>query len=326
MKATREAFGEEIVKLGKKNKSIVVLDADLASATMTKFFKKEYPKRFFDMGIAEQDMMGTAAGLAISGKVPFACTFAIFAAGRAYEQVRNAIAYPNLNVKIIGSHAGLTVGEDGASHQAIEDISLMRTMPNMVVLSPCDEVETKWAVDFASTYEGPTYIRLTRPKVESVYGENAELQVNGIDEKETAKIQKRNLKPRFEFGKAVVHGSGKDATIIATGVEVQEALKAREELLKEGINVRVLDIHTIKPIDEETIMKCAQETNKIVTIEDHSIIGGLGSAVCEVLSEKYPCRVKRMGIKDKFGESGKWHELLEREGLVAKDIIKAIKE
>ncbi len=325
MKATREAYGEELAKLGKKNKNIVVLDADLAGATMTKHFKKEYPKRFFDMGIAEQDMMGTAAGLVISGKVPFASTFAIFACGRAYEQVRNAIAYPKLNVKVVGTHAGLTVGEDGASHQAIEDISLMRTMPNMVVLSPCDEEETKWAVDFASKYEGPVYLRLTRPKVENIYGENAEIIVNGFDEKETTKIQKRNIKPKFEFGKAVIHGSGKDATIIATGVEVQEALKARESLLKEGINVRVLDIHTIKPIDEEAIIKCAKETNKIITIEDHSVIGGLGSAVCEVLSENYPVKVTRMGVKDKFGGSGKWHELLEKEGLVAEDIIKVVK-
>ena len=325
MKATRESYGEALEKLGKKNKDIVVLDADLAGATMTKKFKALYPKRFFDMGIAEQDLMGTAAGFAIGGKIPFASTFAIFAAGRAYEQIRNSIAYPNLNVKIVATHAGLSVGEDGASHQALEDISLMRTIPNMIVMSPCDDFETKWAIDWASKYEGPVYIRLTRPKIESIYGENPELQVLESDEKQLYKEQKRNLKPKFEIGKMIVHGNGKDGTIFATGIEVQEALKAKNELAKQNINIRVVDVHTIKPIDKETILKCAKETDKIITVEDHSIIGGLGSAICEVLSEEYPAKVIRMGIKDEFGTSGKWHEVLEKYGITSKDIINNIK-
>lgn len=324
MKATRTSFGEMLETLGKKNKDIVVLTADLADSTQTIKFKNSYPKRFFDVGIAEQNLMGTSAGLAISGKVPFASTYAIFAAGRAYEQIRNSIAYPNLNVKIAASHAGLTVGEDGASHQSVEDISLMRTMPNMVVLSPCDDVETKWATEWATRYYGPVYIRLTRPKVESIYGENCEIEVLENDAKLQAIEKKRNLKPKFEFGKMVVHGEGIDATVFATGVEVQEALKAKNELLKQNINIRVVDVHTIKPIDKETIIQCAKETKKIITIEDHSIIGGLGSAVCEVLSEEYPTKVVRMGIQDTFGTSGKWHELLEHFGLTSKDIMEEV--
>ena len=324
MKATRESYGEALEKLGKKNKSIVVLDADLAEATQTKKFKKLYPKRFFDMGISEQDMIGTAAGFAIGGKIPFASTFAIFAAGRAYEQIRNSIAYPKLNVKIAATHAGLTVGEDGASHQAIEDFSLMRTVPNMIVLSPCDDLETKWAIEEASKINGPVYIRLTRPKVESIYGENPELAIKENDEKYKLRLQKHNIKPKFEIGKAIVHGNGTDATIFATGVEVQEALKAKNELAKQNINVRVVDVHTIKPIDKETIIKCAKETKKIITVEDHSIIGGLGSAVCEVLSEEYPKKVIRMGVQDKFGGSGKWHELLEKYEIDSKSIEKKV--
>ncbi len=320
MKATRESYGEALEILGKKNKNVVVLDADLANATMTKKFKALYPKRFFDMGIAEQDMMGTAAGFAIGGKVPFASTFAIFAAGRAYEQIRNSIAYPELNVKIVATHAGLTVGEDGASHQAIEDISLMRTMPNMTVISPCDDLETKWAIEAASKLNGPVYIRLTRPKVESIYGENPEIIASDDNEKE----QKRNIKPKFEIGKMLVHGEGTDATVFATGVEVQEALKAKNELKKQNISIRVVDVHTIKPIDKETIIKCAKETKKIIAVEDHSIIGGLGSAICEVLSEEYPTKVIRMGVQDTFGGSGKWHELLENFGLTSKNIIEKI--
>ena len=324
MKATRESYGEALEKLGKKNKEIVVLDADLANATMTKKFKALYPKRFFDMGIAEQDLMGTAAGFAIGGKIPFASTFAIFAAGRAYEQIRNSIAYPHLNVKVVATHAGLTVGEDGASHQAIEDISLMRTIPEMVVFSPCDDLETKWVIDWASKYDGPVYVRLTRPKVESIYGENPELEIIENDEKQRAKEQKRNIKPKFEMGKMIIHGNGTDATIFATGVEVQEALKAKNELSKKGINVRVVDVHTIKPIDKETIIKCAKETNKIITIEDHSVIGGLGSSICEVLSEEYPSKVIRMGVQDKFGTSGKWNELLEKYELNCKYIVEKV--
>lgn len=326
MKATRESYGEALEKLGKKNKNIVVLDADLANATMTKKFKALYPKRFFDMGIAEQDMIGTAAGFAIGGKIPFASTFAIFAAGRAYEQIRNSVAYPHLNVKIVATHAGLTVGEDGASHQAIEDISLMRTIPGMIVLSPCDDIETKWAIEWASKYDGPVYVRLTRPKVESIYGESPELEILENDVKQKEKEQKRNLKPKFEVGKMIVHGKGSDATIFATGVEVQEALKAKNELSKKGINIRVVDVHTIKPIDKDTIIKCAKETKKIYTVEDHSIIGGLGSSICEVLSEEYPVKVIRLGVKDEFGTSGKWNELLEKYELNCKNIVEKVQE
>lgn len=288
MKATRDSYGEALVELGKKNEKIVVLDADLATATKTIEFKKEFPNRFFDIGIAEQDMMGTAAGLALGGKIPFASTFAVFASGRAYDQIRNQICYSNLNVKIAATHAGITVGEDGASHQSLEDLALMRAIPNMTVFSPSDDLETKWAVEESVKIKGPVYIRLTRPKTEEIYKDMS----------------------RFCFGKAVTHGTGEDATIIATGVTAIESLKAQEILKNKGINVRVLDIHTIKPIDKEAIVKAAKETKHIVTVEDHSIIGGLGSTVCEVLSEEYPVKVTRMGINDEFGQSGKWDELM----------------
>ncbi len=303
MKATRESYGEELVELGKQNEDVVVLDADLAEATKTILFKKAFPDRFFDIGIAEQDMMGTAAGLGLSGKIPFASSFAIFAAGRAYEQVRNAIAYPNLNVKIVATHAGITVGEDGASHQSIEDLALMRGLPNMTVLSPCDDRETRWILKEALKKKGPVYIRLSRPKVLEVY-KDAE---------------------KFEWGKAIVHGDGKEAAILATGVAVQEALKAKEQLEKENIFIRVLDIHTIKPIDKLAIVKAAKETKKLITVEDHSVIGGLGSAVCEVLAEEYPTKVIRLGIQDTFGESGKCEELMEKYGINSEAIIKAVK-
>ncbi len=288
MKATRDSYGEALVELGKKNEKIVVLDADLATATKTIEFKKEFPNRFFDIGIAEQDMMGTAAGLALGGKIPFASTFAVFASGRAYDQIRNQICYSNLNVKIAATHAGITVGEDGASHQSLEDLALMRAIPNMTVFSPSDDLETKWAVEESVKIKGPVYIRLTRPKTEEIYKDMS----------------------RFCFGKVVTHGTGEDATIIATGVTAIESLKAQEILKNKGINVRVLDIHTIKPIDKEAIVKAAKETKHIVTVEDHSIIGGLGSTVCEVLSEEYPVKVTRMGINDEFGQSGKWDELM----------------
>lgn len=288
MKATRDSYGEALVELGKKNEKIVVLDADLATATKTIEFKKEFPNRFFDIGIAEQDMMGTAAGLALGGKIPFASTFAVFASGRAYDQIRNQICYSNLNVKIAATHAGITVGEDGASHQSLEDLALMRAIPNMTVFSPSDDLETKWAVEESVKIKGPVYIRLTRPKTEEIYKDMS----------------------RFCFGKIVTHGTGEDATIIATGVTAIESLKAQEILKNKGINVRVLDIHTIKPIDKEAIVKAAKETKHIVTVEDHSIIGGLGSTVCEVLSEEYPVKVTRMGINDEFGQSGKWDELM----------------
>ncbi len=304
MRATRESYGNALAELGKKYKNIVVLDADLAEATKTIEFKNKFPKRFFDIGIAEQDLMGTAAGLALEGKIPFASTFAIFAAGRAYEQIRNTIAYSNLNVKVAATHAGLTVGEDGASHQSIEDLALMRVIPGMTIFSPCDDLETRWAIEEAVKIDGPVYIRLTRPKVEDVYQD----------------------KKKFKFGKAIIHGNGKDATVIATGLMVQEALKAQKELSKDNIEIRVIDIHTIKPIDRDAIIKAAKETKKIITIEDHSIIGGLGSAVCEVLSEEFPTKVCRMGVKDEFGQSGKWNELLEAYGLTYEKIIEEVKK
>ena len=291
-----------MVELGKKYKDIVVLDADLATATKTINFKKEFPERFFDMGIAEQNLIGTAAGLALVGKIPFASTFAIFASGRAYDQIRNSICYSNLNVKIAATHAGVTVGEDGASHQALEDIALMRAIPNLIVLSPSDDIQTKYLLEEAVKYKGPVYLRLARPKTEEIYA-------YGTD---------------FNIGKAVQHGEGEDATIIATGVTVAEALKAQKILKDSNINVRVLDIHTIKPIDKESIIKVAKETKKIITVEDHNIVGGLGSAVCEVLSEEYPTKVIRLGINDEFGQSGKWDELMEYYGITSSKIIDTV--
>lgn len=302
MKATRESYGEALVDLGEKYEKIVVLDADLATATKTIGFKNKFPDRFFDMGIAEQDMMGTAAGLALGGKIPFASTFAIFASGRAYDQIRNGICYSNLNVKIAATHAGITVGEDGASHQALEDIALMRAIPNLMVISPSDDVQTKYLLEEVVKYNGPVYFRLARPKTEEIYDAGT----------------------KFELGKAVCHGDGKDATIIATGVTVAEALKAQKILEEKGINIRVIDVHTIKPIDKDAIVRAAKETDKIITIEDHSIIGGLGSTVCEVLSEECPKRVIRMGIKDEFGQSGKWDELMKHYQITCENIIATV--
>lgn len=299
MKATRESFGEALLELGKENDKIVVLDADLASSTKTNLFAKEFPKRFFEMGIAEQNMMATAAGLASCGKIAFASTFAVFAAGRAYDQIRNSICYPNLNVKVCATHAGITVGEDGATHQMLEDISLMRTLPNMKVLSTSDDKETKWAVNEISKIEGPCYLRLARVGTPDIYDENQ----------------------KFEFGKGIQIGDGKDATIFATGVTVSEAIKAKEELKKQGINVRVVDIHTIKPIDKDLIIKCAKETDKLISIEDHSIIGGLGTAISEVLTDEYPKKLIRLGIKDTFGKSGKVDELMKYYNITSEDII-----
>lgn len=286
--ATRESYGEELAKIGEENENIVVLDADLSSATKTGIFAKKFPNRFVNVGIAEQNLMGVAAGLSTFGKVPYTSTFAVFAAGRAYEQIRNSIAYPKLNVKICATHAGITVGEDGATHQMLEDLSLMRGLPNMTVISTSDDIETRWAVREISKIKGPVYLRLCRMATPVIYDENK----------------------HFEIGKGVQIGEGTDASIIATGVTVSEALKAQEILKESGINVRVIDIHTIKPIDRELIVKCAKETKKIITVEDHNIIGGLGSAVCEVLSEEYPTKVERMGIFDSFGRSGKAEELL----------------
>ncbi len=301
--ATRESFGKALVELGKGNENVVVLTADLAGATKTSLFEKEFPDRFINVGIAEQNMIGISAGLATTGKIPFASTFAMFAAGRAYDQIRNSVAYPKLNVKICGTHAGVTVGEDGATHQMLEDLSLMRSIPNMTVLCTSDDVQTKWAIKEMAKIDGPVYIRLARVATPVIYDENQ----------------------KFEIGKMVQIGDGTDATVFATGVEVAEALKAKEELEKENINIRVVDVHTIKPIDREMIIKCARETKKLITIEDHSIIGGLGTAVCEVLSEECPTKVVRMGMQDRFGKSGKAEQLLKYFKLDSQAIIEEIK-
>ena len=271
-KATRQSYGEALLELGKENKDVVVLDADLAGATKTELFAKEFPNRFFDMGIAEANMMATAAGIATCGKIAYASTFAVFAVGRAYDQIRNSICYPNLNVKICATHSGITVGEDGATHQMLEDLSMMRTLPNMTVLSTSDDVQTKYMVKEISKMQGPVYLRLARLATPIIYDENQ----------------------KFEIGKAVQMGEGTDGTVFATGVTVAEAIKAQEGLKGKGINIRVVDMHTIKPIDRETILKCAKETKKLISIEDHNVIGGLGSAISEVLTEEYPCKLIRM--------------------------------
>lgn len=300
--ATREAYSEALVELSKNDK-VVVLDADLSTATRTAIFKKVCPERFFDMGISEQDMMGTAAGLAVGGKIPFATTFAMFATGRAFEQIRNSIAYPRLNVKIAATHAGITVGPDGGTHQAIEDISLMRSIPNMVVLSPADDVEAKAAIYAAAEYYGPVYIRLGRLPTPTIHDENY----------------------KFELGKGEILRKGTDVAIIATGLMVAKALDAADKLKKEGINATVVNVHTIKPLDKELIVKVAKETGKVVTVEEHSVIGGLGSAVCEVLSQELPTKTKIIGVKDTFGQSGTPDELLEYYGLTVENIVKTAK-
>ena len=301
--ATRQSYGEALRDLGKENKNIVVLDADVSTATKTNIFAKEFPERFFDMGISEQDMMGTAAGFATCGKIPYASSFAVFASGRAYDQVRNSICYPKLNVKICATHSGVTVGEDGATHQMLEDISLMRGLPNMTVMCTSDDIETRWAVKEISKIQGPVYLRLCRLATPVIYNENQ----------------------KFEIGKGIQIGNGTDATVFAMGVTVQEAIKAMERLEKEGINIRVVDIHTVKPIDRDVVIKCAKETNKIITVEDHSIIGGLGTAICEVLSEEYPCKVTRMGVKDQFGRSGNAEKLLSYFQIDSEAIINVVK-
>ena len=299
-KATRQSYGEALAELGKENPNIVVLDADLSTATKTNIFAKEFPERFFDMGIAEQNLVSTAAGMSTCGKIPYVSTFAVFAAGRAYDQIRNSVCYPKLNVKICATHAGITVGEDGATHQMIEDISLMRTLPNMTVISTSDDIQTKWAVKEISKINGPVYLRLARLSTPIIYDESQ----------------------KFEIGKAVQIGEGTDGTVFATGVTVAEAIKAQENLKQKGINIRVVDVHTIKPIDKETIIKCAKETQKLISIEDHNIIGGLGSAISEVLTDEYPCKLIRLGIKDTFGKSGKAEELMKYFGITADDIEK----
>lgn len=300
--ATREAYGQALVELT-KNEKVVVLDADLAHATKTIEFKKACPERFFDMGISEQDMVATAAGFAASGKIPFASSFAIFLAGRAFEQIRNSVCYPKLNVKIAATHAGVTVGEDGGTHQAVEDIALMRSIPNMVVLNPADDVEAKAAIYAATEYYGPVYIRLGRAATPTLHDENY----------------------KFEIGKGEVLKEGKDIAIIATGIMVAKALEAAEKLKAEGINATVVNIATIKPLDKELIIKVAKETGKVITVEEHSVIGGLGGAVCEVLSQELPTRTKLLGLNDTFGQSGTPDSLLEHYGLTVENIVNAAK-
>lgn len=303
-KATRQSYGEALLELGKENENVVVFDADLSTATKTSLFAKEFPNRFFDMGIAEQNMISTAAGMATCGKIPYASTFAVFAAGRAYDQIRNSVCYPKLNVKICATHAGITVGEDGATHQMIEDISLMRTLPNMTVISTSDDLQTKWAVKEISKINGPVYLRLSRLATPVIYNENQ----------------------KFEIGKAVQIGEGTDATIFATGVTVNETIKAQGILKERNINIRVVDVHTIKPIDKEMIVKCAKETKKLISIEDHNIIGGLGSAISEVLTDECPTKLIRIGIKDTFGKSGKAIELMKYFGITAEDLVKILEQ
>ena len=302
--ATREAYGKALVKLGKINDDVVVLDADLSKSTKTNDFYKAYPDRFFNMGIAEQNLVGAACGFAAAGKIPFASTFAMFATGRAFEIIRNSACYPKLNVKICATHAGITVGEDGGSHQSVEDIPLMRSIPNMTVLVPADGVEAEKMIFAAAEYNGPMYVRLGRSAVPTLFDENY----------------------NFEIGKGVVLKEGNDATIIACGMMVNEALIAADMLKEENINVRVINMSTIKPIDTELIIKAAKETKAIVTAEEHSIIGGLGSAVSEVVSENHPVKVKKVGLNDCFGESGTPGELLEKYGLTAKNIVAKVKE
>ena len=302
--ATRESYGNALVELGRQHPELVVLDADLAGATKTGTFKKAFPDRHIDCGIAEADMMGIAGGLASCGKVPFASTFAMFAAGRAYEQIRNTIAHSDLNVKIAATHAGISVGEDGATHQCLEDITLMRVVPGMVVLSPADDVEARAAIRAAYEYQGPVYIRLGRLAVPVIYDESDY---------------------QFELGKGICLREGNDLTIIATGIEVYESLMAAERLAEEGIQAEVINIHTIKPLDEELILKSADKTGKVVTVEEHSLIGGLYGAVSETLSARRPTRTLGIGIHDQFGHSGAAKELIHEFGLDAEGICKQIR-
>jgi transketolase len=303
--ATRDSYGNALVEIGKEHENLIVLDADLAGATKTGTFKNVFPERHIDCGIAEANMMGIAAGLSTCGKVPFASTFAMFAAGRAYEQVRNAIGYPHLNVKIGATHAGISVGEDGATHQCNEDIALMRTIPGMVVINPADDVEARAAVKAAYEYQGPVYLRFGRLAV-PVFNDEASY--------------------KFELGKGIVLKEGKDVTIVATGLCVSNSLEAAEKLAAEGIDAEVINIHTIKPLDEELILASAKKTGKVVTVEEHSIIGGLGSAVCDTLSENLPTKTLKIGINDTFGESGPAKELIVKYGLDADSICKKVAE
>jgi transketolase len=302
--ATRDAYGEALLELGRKREDVVVLDADLSASTKTGTFAKAFPERFFNMGISEQDMIGTASGISLTGKLPFASTFAVFETGRAWEQIRQTISYSNLNVKLVATHSGITVAEDGASHQAIEDIALMRVLPNMTVIVPADAIETKQVISAIAEYKGPVYVRLGRAKVPVVMPDDYE----------------------FGIGKAYVFHKGKDTNIIATGIMVSVALEAMEILKNDGIDAGVINMSTIKPLDTDTLITTAKASKLIVTAEEHSIIGGLGGAVCEFLAENHPIPVKKIGIKDTFGCSGPSNELMKLYGLTADDIVRTIKE
>ena len=302
--ATRDSYGNALVELGKEHENLIVMDADLAGATKTDKYKKAFPERFLDCGIAEANMAGIAAGLSVCGKIPFISSFAMFAAGRAYEQVRNTIGYPHLNVKIGATHAGISVGEDGATHQCLEDLALMREIPDMVVINPCDDVEARAAVKAAYEHVGPVYLRFGRLAIPVINDEASY---------------------RFQIGKGVVLKEGSDVTLFATGLEVTEALEAARLLEADGISAEIINIHTIKPLDEELVAASAAKTGKVVTVEEHSIVGGLGSAVCECLCEKEPVRVLRIGINDVFGESGPALELIKKYGLDAESIYKKVK-
>lgn len=301
--STRQAYGDALVELGKNNSDIIVMDADLSKSTMTAGFKKEFPERFFNAGIAEANLMGMAAGLALSGKTVFVSTFAMFAAGRAYEIIRNSIGYPHLNVKICATHAGITVGEDGASHQCVEDMALMRVIPGMTVVHPADAVSAKKLLTQAAELNGPVYVRLGRLGIPVIYDDNTDI----------------------ELGKGVCVRDGSDHTVIACGLMVNEALTAAEELEKEGISLRVIDMHTIKPIDKDIIIKAAEETKSIITAEEHSVIGGLGSAVAEVAAANSPAKITMVGVQDRFGQSGKPAELMKEYNITAADIVNAVK-
>ncbi len=302
LKSVRAVYGQTLLELGKTNRNIVVLDADLSCSTQTQTFAKEFPERFFNIGIAEQDAMTTAAGLSTVGKIPFVSTFAIFASGRAWEQIRNAICYPRFNVKVVATHGGITVGEDGASHQALEDIALMRAIPNMMVIVPADAIQTKQVIEFAATYTGPMYIRISRASLPDVYSDDY----------------------TFNPFKAIVVKEGTDVSLFTNGETLIETIECAKILESKGISVEIIDIPVVKPLDSETLVKSASKTKKVVTIENHSIIGGLGGAVCEVLSETAPTKTLRIGLNDQFGQSGDARELLEYYGLTAEKLAEKI--